>query len=414
MKKLFDDFGEYIPGFFKMTISKELFEGITWGDFSEEEVATLIHEYVHFLQDISTTRGINNFIYVSKILRLNFAQAYKCGETIYLPLDIQETAGEDAYEESELQSFYSGNNGHFRIHHVNKICREEEKFFAEEFKEEPMYAINVYYDNEDAPYIFGSDCIAESMAYIIEHEVFGAKERKNEFPYNLCEIICEELYPNILGEKAILVAMCELSLMHYHSGDMFWHILIEMKKKKLNFQSVAEFEDYFIRRSYFLFEDYVKNINETVDCIDFLYPTSFKELEIANNRMKDFLKKGQQERLAKRIFIAKLLESHKPINMVNYWMNYFGTPLICDTSFNVYASDNISCILAPLVLYNFFSSRNSNKCDMIPFCKAQHIKNYNPLVCENNPWEQINNKEFCPFGFYWYKYSLEGKSVFRK
>lgn len=59
------------------------------------------------------------------------------------------------------------------------------------------------------------------MVYIIEHEVFGAKERKNEFPYNLCEIICEELYSDVLGEKSILVAMCELSLIHYHGGDMF-------------------------------------------------------------------------------------------------------------------------------------------------------------------------------------------------
>lgn len=71
--------------------------------------------------------------------------------------------------------------------------------------------------------------------------------------------------------------------------------------------------------------------------------------------MKDFLKKGQQERLKKRLFVAKSLESHKPIAMVNYWMNYLGTPLICDTNFCVYANDNISWILAPLALYNFFS-----------------------------------------------------------
>jgi hypothetical protein len=264
MRKLFDDLGEYIPGFFKISITKELFDGITWGDFSKEEIATLVHEYVHFLQDVSTTRGINNFIYVSKILQLNFSQAYKVNSILQFPIDIEKAGGSEAYIESELQSFYSGHNNHLKIHHINKICREKDELFTELIESDQMYTINVYYDNKENPYIFGSDSIAESMAYIVENEQFGADKRKNEFPYNICEIICEKIYPDVLQRKAILIAICELSLMHYHSGDMFWHILMEMKNNNLSFQTVIEFENYFLKRTYFLRQNYCNNIEETL------------------------------------------------------------------------------------------------------------------------------------------------------
>jgi hypothetical protein len=108
------------------------------------------------------------------------------------------------------------------------------------------------------------------------------------------------------------------------------------------------------------------------------------------------------------------LESDNPVAVVNDWMNYFGIPLICDKNFNVYASDDMSQMLAPIALYNFFGSRSSNKCDILPFCEAQHMKNLNHLICMNNPWNQVKNKELCPFGVYWHMYSLEGKSVVRK
>lgn len=78
--KLFGAYGDYVPGFFKISIDKMLFEGITWNDFNSEEKATLVHEYVHFLQDISTTRGTNNFLHVSKMLQLSFAKAYEQAE----------------------------------------------------------------------------------------------------------------------------------------------------------------------------------------------------------------------------------------------------------------------------------------------------------------------------------------------
>ena len=41
MYRLFDTYGEYVPGFFKISLNKDLFKGIKWTDFDDEEKATL-------------------------------------------------------------------------------------------------------------------------------------------------------------------------------------------------------------------------------------------------------------------------------------------------------------------------------------------------------------------------------------
>lgn len=418
MRRLFDDLGEYIPGFFKITISKELFEGIDWGNFTKEELATLVHEYVHFIQDISTTKGIRNFIYVSKILQLNFWYAHNNGcDILQLPINIEEIDESGAYIEGELQSFYNGNNEHIKVHHIIKVCREPEPLISELIEDtHPLHAINVYYDEKGYPYTFGADSISESMAYLVESERFGAEKRENEFPYNLCEMICEKIYPELLKKKFILVAMCELSLMHYHSGEMFWRILEKIKNDKLSFQSVTEFEKYFFRKTSFLYTDYCSDFESAIECIDFLYPKSVYRFKNINKRVKSFLNKGKDLRLKQKLFISELVENDNSIRTVNNWMNYFGIPLICDKNFNIFGSesDDMSLMLTPIVLYNFFCRRDSNKCDMEPFCTAQKYERFNYLICRNKPWDQVKNNELCPFGLYWHKYSLEGKSVIRK
>lgn len=400
MKKLYNVLGEYVPGFFKISISKEIFEGITWGDFTEEEVATFIHEYVHFLQDVSTTRGCNYFNFVSKIIQFNFSHNHI--GSIELPIETEE-AYKEAYVQNELIKVYSGCSEHKKIHHIDNIRRERDELVFE-FLNIELYNVNIYYDGKKYPYVFGGDCIAESMAYIIERDKFGAYERKNELPYNSCEMVCEKLLPSIMVNRDILVAICELSLMHNNSGDMFWHILERIKSENLSFKNVNEFEKYFLSKTEILFNDFIKGIEEAEDCINFLYPPQIELFTDSNTKVREFLQKGKQERIEKKLFIAKLMEHEYPINLVTSWMHNLGMPLVCDKEFNVYATDNLLPMLTPLALYNFFVNNNSNKCEMLPFCKQQDFECADDIICTNSPWKQVEKDELCSFGLYWYKY----------
>lgn len=414
MNKLFDTYGEYVPGFFLIRLNKDLFEGIGWQDFDEEERATLAHEYVHYLQDITTTRGINNFIYVSKILQLNFASAYE-KDIIKLPINIEQAANKEAYIESELQSFYQGDSEHKKIHHINKIVREEEEIVNSLLKkEESMYSINIYYDDKDMPYMVGNTAIAESMAYLIEKSAFNGMNRDREFPYNVCELICEKYCSWMIKKTNVLVAACELSLMHYHSGDMFWHIVQELADKKLVFNTVDEFEKHFLKRTYFLYENLKDDFKEVQDCLDFLYPTNVPKLKEINDRLAQIVFKGYDYRDKKKLFIAKILEGSSALQMLSTWMNYFEIPIIMDKNNCIYAGSDLAIMVGPLAMYNFFMRRSGNDCGLINLCCAQRVFTFDAEICNSKPWCQSQKDQLCLFGMYWHLYSLDGKKVERE
>ena len=413
--KLFGAYGDYIPGFFKISIDKKLFEGITWNDFNSEEKATLVHEYVHFLQDISTTRGINNFLHVSKILQLNFAKAYEqAGEFILLPFDFEIIGAEDAYVESELQSFYMGDSKHIKVHHIDRICREEEELINGIVNNEKLFAINIFYDNKEHPYVLGNTAIAESMAYLIETYKFGGLRRQNEFPYNICEMICKKECSLLYENKALLVAACELSLMHYHSGDMFWHILAEINQHDLAFNQVSEFKTYFFERTYFLYQNMNKECEEIKNVLDFLYPVKNPILSEINKKVYSFLRRGLGYRDKNKLFISEIMESNDAVKVFHLWMQYFGMPILCDQNNEIFAGSDLAAMVGPFALYNFFMRRDGNSCDIEAMCKTQGIKNYDSNVCTICPWQQAEKDELCLFGMYWHMYSLTGKIVKRK
>lgn len=252
------------------------------------------------------------------------------------------------------------------------------------------------------------------MAYVIEKNGFGASPRKNEFPYNICELVCEEYCEWILKKPNILVAICELALMHYHSGDMFWHIVKEIAEEKLFFTTAAEFEEYFLERTEFLYGNMKNDFGEVKDCLDFLYPSAAPLLEEINRKLGNMIFRGYEYRDKNKLFIAKILESTLPIQVMTFWMNYFGIPIIVDKKQNIYAGDDLAIMVGPFAMYNFFMQRSGNDCGLTALCYSQKIPNFKKDICNNSPWKQSEKKQLCIFGMYWHMYSLGGKTVRRK
>lgn len=411
MHRLFDDQGEYIPCFFKISINKELSEGIQWENFSTEEKATLVHEYIHFLQDISLCRGLSNFIYLAKRLQLYLYNASQCNQKIFLPMDIENCAVENAYAQSELMSFYSGNNFNKRIHHINAVTREQDEIINSlEFGLEKLFSINIYYDDKKTPYVFGSDCVTESMAYLIESHSFGACVRKNELLYNSCELICQQIYPELLNNIEVLVAICELSLMHYHSGDMFWNIICHIRDNALDFSNINEVETYFNSKTQFLVENLQQDMTEGMEVIDFLYPPKLPNMSSVNKAVKEYVTKGNRLRKTERFFIARLTEAYNKEEVFLKLMNEFGLPIISDNNNQFFSGQELSMMIVPIAIFNIFDVMAHSKCYIYNFCMAEKLPLIN-LNCLNAPWKQSEKEKLCPFAAYWYFYSLDGKEI---
>lgn len=414
MDVLYQEYGRYFKGFFAICIDKELKDNIKSTDFTSEEMATFIHEYIHFLQNVSTTYGVSYFNFISKTIQLFVSESYRQGEIIQLPITKSDV--ENAEEEYELQAFYVGCDKHIKIHHINEIKFEREEIIEAIINIDKMDVVNIYYDDKDIPYTFGAACIEESMAYLIESEKFNAEKRKNELPYNACELICEKLCPTVANSKNIIVALAELSLMHYNSGVMFCKMLQIINGEKIKYQTTGDVHRYFKDKIVHLYENMSEQFKETKATVNFLYPV---EPELPFKECNEFLRKalynGFRCRCGNELFISQVmdLDEMEKYSCISKWFNLFGMPPIIDKNNDVYSSEkNIIRILVPIAVYNQFNSKE-RKCYMYDICKKQNLEQFNENNCENEPWKQAKNEKLCPYAAFWYHYSLEGCEILK-
>ena len=407
--------GEYITSFFLIKLNTDLQDGISLYDqLNGKEMATFVHEYLHFLQDITTTTGLARFISVSKLIQTCIYEIYQSEDPVELPYPLNKSSVENAAAESEIQAFYLGSDEYLGIHHIDSIQLERESLL-DEWIPDPngICAVNLYFDNERKPYIFGSNCIRESISYLIEYLKFGAEVRNKEFPYNSCEMVCEFLYPELAERKDVIVLLAEYSLMHYHSGRMFFELVQKMKHieaAKLSFNQVEKIcleETAHLNES---FKDVCQGIEEA---IDFLYPlnTQFSQ---ANNYLKRLITKGTEYKMRYHSPMTQFLRFNS-IFAFSYFRTLtseIGLPLISNNRYETFSTEvDLSYFLVPIAFYQLFFCLGQPRCYMHQYCEMAEHPCLDRILCNCSPWKQTEKEELCPFATLWYHYLLTGKEI---
>lgn len=407
--------GRYYPGTFILGIDKEFYEGMEYSSFSSEEMATFAHEYIHYLQDISTLQGAMLFQHRAKLFQLHIATAQN-ESNVCIPIVLENCGIPNAYAQTELLSFYEGGKLEKKIHHINRIKIENEELLDEilktqsDYRGESIPQVSIYYNDELYPTILGYNYIFESMAYLIERYCFGAEERINEFPYNACEMVCKQIYPELLNHPEFLVAICELALMHEHSGIQFYFILKHLNDSMIDFSNINELK-YYLDNTMSEYIKKQKTINQAlIENIDFMYPFHVPDIKLANIYIKTMFEAGYRWREQNHFFITDIFMEKNPVNEIKRWMNLFPMPMFLDgISREFYgAFESLSIIPVPLSILEYFSNPKEG-CPLMEYCKYSGIANVDINICKNKPWEHCKKSELCPLALYFIVYRLDKK-----
>jgi len=410
--KLFEDkYGEYMKGFFIINLNYKLAgRPFKFDDLSGEECATFVHEYIHFLQNVTTTHGINYFNNNSKFIQLFVSESYKFDKYIPTPFREGRSSVENALEEFERRQFYKGDDENIKINHVKDVKIEAEELLEEVGLGE-LNSVCIYYDDKSNPYRFGALCVEESMAYLIENQKFGGQFRENELPYNACELICEKIFPEIVGRKDLIVAIAEIALMHYDSGIMFADLIKQLKGSDTKFLDTNQLVDFLKDKVSYLYNKFDFETQETSSAIDFLYPQN-SEFGIVNHWIKKVFSNMYDYRKECLNLISKCMDlpEDKCKDYINGMINVFGLPAVFDNEYNMVGLEANMCLaLVPIAIFNIFKGRNK-KCYLYEYCKASNIPTINEK-CISEPWCQSKNDRLCPFALFWSIYSLEDKEI---
>jgi hypothetical protein len=333
---------------------------------------------------------------------------------IELPIHAEDTGIPYALESETLLDFYFGDYQYHHYHHINDIKVEYDKTATELVMPEinmdkGLYSVNIYFDDKSLPYVFGDECVIESMAYLIEHHMFGAETREKEFPYNTCETICQEICRDLLTNPKRIVMLAEVSLMHENSGLLFYRLVELCEKYHLADLTDDSFREFCINSINETIDGFSLIYQEAVQGIDILFPVSFPYTYVANEQIKCFLKCGYNYRMSNQLFISDVFDSEDCTEYFKRLISLFDLPMIIDGNNDFYGKPETQNIPVADAVLSILTDRSKKGCKLKMLCRESHISSYDPIMCSKAPWENCKCKDMCPVAVYFVGYGVDSK-----
>lgn len=388
-----------------------------------------LHEYIHFIQDISTTFGLMNSCITVDYLKFACHEILNSpGKDFFTPVLPRVGSSNHVHINFELRKIYQGCTDIIERITIRNIRKSFKNInFPDRSRHVPY--IEVKYKNSFLPtdtFIFGSCCLMESMAYLEQSIIFKDSLPVPEVPYLSAEIFIRELYPELLRDNLNILALCDAALGAYNPGPFFFDAIVNMKTEKWlpkepqdiytycysqescygdNSSSelllldaannaIKQLGDYFTIDIFKDNKDWIEYIIKTATNLRKSIPTFILDIALGGHLIKneDFIN------------LFKAVGTPMITNMTNEGTFY--CPIqerheIVPQLF--WAINQILCIF-------LFGQRN---CELKNFCQQssydQNILDYTDKNCDKSPWEKAKEKQLCPFGRVWRMWGLTDK-----
>jgi len=383
--------GEYNKFCFKIMV-----DGNINRDFrliSKTDLGTLMHEYIHYIQHISTVFGLMNGSLFHETM-YNLKNEILNSETIQIPFRFKMNHKIEKANESFKR--VKGDSTKITI-------SEYSNYIISTSRSESIQIEFMTNKNQAKVIKVGSLHIKEGMSVICQR-LIDEHASHDINPYGIVELICQRLNPNLLKDPIKIIALCQLALNSKNCAYHFYELVILS-------QDDPELD------SNQLYKKYLKSANE------FTYMKTKKTLKemqlIALNRFETSLKKNIHTELQyipkvinniKKIFtdetcpLIEVLSSSELSNegKLASLMDIYGITII-DSVKNeslIYPnndSDNIPnefiVLEAQNVVYRNLLSNDKNK--PCPYFRRCSRKND---LCWDEPWSNTNNCIYTTIG----------------
>jgi hypothetical protein len=433
--------GFYTPSFFRIHLDTD--EDVSdFSKISTQTSAALIHEYVHYLQDLTTTYGLMNISYIVDFIKtVNYNQRGSAHRQLAIPYQLSPGRDSTVYYNSELSKRYSGtiNNVHAKVTGLETLEEIVELPTAGGgTTQKPLYSIKLTgtdHNNNPLSYTFGSHSVIESMAYEIERCIYGhAIDAPASLPYLGARFVSDLVYPHFTTNPLNLIALCDWALMDFHPAAQFLLGLQYMWAKDFYPEHPSEIYD-FLREelppngSFLGFQDYM-------DLFAFMSVSAAGQLNSyfttpysAENKIwfdYIFTKANLIRRQMPDLLLG--LASAGPIEH-----NWSFKSLILNlgmpptTNRKNHAVFRLNAYIAPnnLVpemtwaigqIYNIYiNSKKSQttRCNMKDWCRVscEHhgIADYTDERCNSAPWSRVHDAPPCAFTEVWKAWGMENE-----
>ena len=387
MARLFDSrAGAYYPSYMLIKIDSTM-DFDNFEDNRDELKGTFMHEYCHFIQDVSTTYGYMAYTYNLQelLLKLNLIEA---------------RADNEVQQNRDYYTFFRGYDSiRDSVVVISKISIQEDPDYKAEYGELDWEYVKVTY-NGNKEFVFGGLCVAESMAYLSEKRLYKVQVCENDFPYNICQLICEKEYPEIANDMIVL-ALCEFALLEQNSGVFFVKLIRKMKRDKFLTKDVRILEKYVSENYDIGFRGRKQRIEDILGC---LYPGEISEFNDIKKWVISRFELGCELREKSNIFLSLCLfpeDAQIRYGCIQTVMNVLEFPIMLDNQSFFYSGvykrrEDIEArfMLGPFVLYEMLDEdgrMTEKECPLLEMCSnmdgfhgCKYTHGSKTLICDDN------------------------------
>ena len=192
-------------------------------NMSLSSYATFVHEYIHYIQHITSLYGIRMSDMYNRVFS-RYRDYIRNNEVIQIPLKLWEKDENIHQFVTRFNDIEGDKTTGFNISDIEIDKREIS--IAE--KEKTAVWIGCYdFDNDKAEehgFQFGHRCIVEGMAHAIQ-SIINNETSHNIIPYHAVELIIGKTIPEIVQDKKKVASICLCALLWDNPGVGFFHVI---------------------------------------------------------------------------------------------------------------------------------------------------------------------------------------------
>jgi hypothetical protein len=377
--------------------------------------STFLHEYIHFLQNFTTTNGLYSSAFYLQFIKYLVAKIKEeSNEEIDLPLKIDNDFNRISF--NELNLVYSGQSGFIRDrvkYNSYSIEVVEITDVSDGSKIKPnKYIVNFtnYSNYKQEDYHFGTIALKEYVGHKIQNNFYATTHP--DIPYLIAELLLDEELPELKDHDDLKILICDAALMNLHPAEFFFVIIEKLKKEKYPKEPLAFYNFIFKGINYSgklgTFKNHIKLFDKVYQDICHDYKDIFGS-QVFKKELTWFLhilKNARELRIKNPTFILNLVNSKGKFTIdFKRIIKSLGTPFFVNLNDEggyipprklKEKPDQIYILLAASEL--LFNAYQNKRCDLYNFCSKNFAaKDPTNGFCISNPFEKINEPDACPF-----------------
>ena len=419
---MIEEYGNYESSYFIMNVPTKADLNIL--EMGLRDFAVFFHEYVHFLQDITSFYGYMGIYSHGEYMRRAINDLYAMPQSITMPLALEDK-GDYVLLNKDIASFSLGDKGDLDF----VVIKEPDKdIFIEPFTLDghfsiPELHVKAITNKGPEEIIVGAYAIRENMAYLLERKCTTKYRTSGDFPYLIVEILANALCPNKLNDFD-LIALCDISLQSSVPGHALYLTLKAIKEGRMVVNKSEDFYDfYFSKKVSFLGQEmetprallvaaamatdhllsYVRIKELSREYQDWVYFTFQASVGLRIMHPYFFLEmaRGQRDKDNETLkFLAKNIGSPQMVNELGKRFQLATDRPICRFEY----------LEAVKEIEKLFEDGVS-KCSLKVWCEMSPDGAPVDNRCDTAPWSRCNDAQLCPYAVLWQHWKLGEKKV---